>query len=105
MDFYEGQVFVGIYPPDVAIWCNEGQQFHLEEIALGMWKIVANRPIIPDITPEMQEQIDHQELITALPDAVADLSQAVSDTAENSVDIMDAIAELSEIVSQLVEGA
>lgn len=45
-----------------------------------------------------------REIMGALPDAVAELSEAVSDTAMNTADVMDAIAELSEIVSNLMEG-
>lgn len=45
----------------------------------------------------------HQELIDALPDAVADLSVMVSDNAIDTTDLQDALAELSEIVSGLME--
>lgn len=51
-----------------------------------------------------EREAAHQELIDALPDAVAELSEAVSDTAINTEDVMDALAELSEIVSSLLEG-
>lgn len=54
---------------------------------------------------ETKTLADHQELINSLPDAVADLSESVSDNAVNQNDIADAVAELSEIVSTLVEGA
>lgn len=62
-------------------------------------------------TPEKAAQYEEEtrraeldEMIDELPDAVADLSEAVSDNAIDTSDIMDALAELSEIVSQLVEG-
>lgn len=45
------------------------------------------------------------DVFNSLPDAVADLSESVSDNAVNQNDIADAVAELSEIVSTLVEGA
>lgn len=31
-EFYLGQVFDGIYPPEAAHWCNEGQMYHIDEI-------------------------------------------------------------------------
>lgn len=27
MDFYIGQIFEGVYPPEVAIWCNQNNAF------------------------------------------------------------------------------
>lgn len=30
--FYEGQIFKDEYPPEAAEWCNESQEFHIEEI-------------------------------------------------------------------------
>lgn len=53
---------------------------------------------------EAEAQAEQQELINALPDAVAELSEMVSDNTIDTADIMDAIAELSEIVSNLMEG-
>lgn len=74
---------------------------------------------------EQERRVEQQELIESLPDAVADLSEMVSDNtvdvadimdavadlsgmvSDNTVDmadVMDAIAELSEIVSNLMEG-
>ena len=31
-EFTEGETFTGEYPPQAAIWCNEGGAYHLEEI-------------------------------------------------------------------------
>ncbi len=31
-EFYLGQVFDGIYPPEAAQWCNDGQVYHIDEI-------------------------------------------------------------------------
>lgn len=53
---------------------------------------------------ECERQAEQQELINALPDAVAELSEMVSDNIIDTADVMDAIAELSEIVSNLMEG-
>lgn len=53
---------------------------------------------------ETERQIELQDLIGALPDAVADLSAMVSDNTIDVADIADAIADLSEIVSELMEG-
>ena len=57
---------------------------------------------------EMKKCDEHDaqiDVFNSLPDAVADLSESVSDNAVNQNDIADAIAELSEIVSTLVEEA
>lgn len=57
---------------------------------------------------EMEKCDEHDaqlDVFNSLPDAVADLSESVSDNAVNQNDIADAVAELSEIVSTLVEGA
>lgn len=48
---------------------------------------------------------DRIDVFNSLPDAVADLSESVSDNTINQNDIANAVAELSEIVSVLVEGA
>lgn len=52
---------------------------------------------------EAERQKNHQELMDALPDAVADLSELVSDNTVDMADVMDALADLSEIVSNLME--
>lgn len=52
---------------------------------------------------EAERQQEHQEIMDALPDAVADLSVMVSDNAIDTTDLQDALAELSEIVSGLME--
>lgn len=52
---------------------------------------------------EAERQAEQQELINALPDAVADLSEMVSDNTIDTADLQDALAELSEIVSGLME--
>ncbi len=31
-EFYLGQIFDGIYPPEAAYWCNDGQMYHIDEI-------------------------------------------------------------------------
>lgn len=62
------------------IWTDEDISFHNETIL----------------------KIEKEVIIDSLPDAVADLSQAVSDTNDNEAGLADAIAELSEIVSNLV---
>lgn len=54
---------------------------------------------------ESERQQEQQEVMDALPDAMADLSLMVSDNVTDIADIMDAIADLSEIVSGLMEGA
>lgn len=48
---------------------------------------------------------DRQEIMDSLPDALAELSLAVSDGAADTADLAEALADLSLIVSNLVEGA
>lgn len=50
---------------------------------------------------EMQEAKDKADMIDALPDAVADLSEQVSSNATSNADIADALADLSMVVSNL----
>lgn len=52
---------------------------------------------------EAEAQEEHQELINTLPDAVAELSEMVSNNTIDTADLQDALAELSEIVSGLME--
>lgn len=51
-EFYEGKIFEGDYPPEAAHWCNEGQQFHIEEIepldGVTRFQIMANQPWVPN---------------------------------------------------------
>lgn len=52
-EFYLGQIFDGIYPPEAAYWCNDGQIYHIEEIDPNpetgerRFKIVENVPYEP----------------------------------------------------------
>lgn len=50
-----------------------------------------------------EEQAAQQELMQAMPDAVADLSEQVSNNAIDAATLMEAIADLSQVVSDLVE--
>lgn len=52
---------------------------------------------------EMEERRYRQELLDAVPDAVAELSEAVSDGGGEHSDYSDAIADLSQLVSDLCE--
>lgn len=56
-DFYLGQVFEGMYPPEAAQWCNEGQVYHLTEIdpsnGFRRFQIVENEEWLPSV----EEQI------------------------------------------------
>lgn len=47
---------------------------------------------------------DKQEIMDSIPDALAELSLAVSDGAADTADLAEALADLSLIVSNLVEG-
>lgn len=46
MSFQIGQTFVGVYPPEVSVWCNTHNAY-IQEISTG-YQIVA----IPGLTPE-----------------------------------------------------
>lgn len=64
-NFYLGQVFNGIYPPEAAHWCNEGQMYHIDEIEQNQdtgekrYKIVENVPYEP--TEEELAQMEAAE--------------------------------------------
>lgn len=53
-DFYIGQVFDGIYPPEAASWCN-GNNAYIDEIGDRRYEIKAIPPA-PAPTKEQQEQ-------------------------------------------------
>lgn len=113
MEYTVGHIFEGIYPPEAARWCDEGQQFHIEEIESVLTKtdpmtgdtvpvrrfmIVENQPQ-PEPTPEEIAALENADMIDAMPDAVADLSEQVSINATSNAELADAIADLSMVVS------
>lgn len=53
---------------------------------------------------EGERLADKQEVMDSLPDAMADLSLAVSNGAADTAELADALADLSAIVSTLMEG-
>lgn len=85
--------------PDWTVW----RAYHYEDTLLEDGSVDESKSVTycRRITDEEIEEETRQELIGLLPDAVADLSQAVS---EGNAELCDAIAELSELVSNLVEG-
>lgn len=52
MDFYIGQVFDGIYPPEAANWCNNNNAY-IEEIGERRYEIKT----IPEPTPPTHDEI------------------------------------------------
>lgn len=52
---------------------------------------------------ELQDTRDKADMIDALPDAVADLSEQVSSNATSNADLADALADLSAVVSDIVQ--
>lgn len=52
---------------------------------------------------KLQEAKDKADMIDALPDAVADLSEQVSSNATSNADLADALADLSAVVSDIVQ--
>lgn len=85
--------------PDWSVWRVD----HYEDNMLEDGSI-DSRTYCRKFTDEELEEEAHQELINLLPDAFADLSETVSDNAEDASGLSDAVAELSELVSNLVEG-
>lgn len=65
-EFQLGQIFDGIYPPEAAYWCNEGQLYHIDEIEPNpetgerRFQIVENVPYEPteEELAEMQAQYE-----------------------------------------------
>lgn len=51
---------------------------------------------------KLQDAMDKADMINALPDAVADLSEQVSSNATDNAELADALADLSMVVSNLV---
>lgn len=75
MDFYVGQIFENMYPPEAAVWCNESGNAYIDEIeptATGVrrFKIVA----IPEPTPE---EIQAQQLAQAKQDRAEAVSKII----------------------------
>lgn len=72
-EFYLGQIFDGIYPPEAAYWCNDGGIYHIEELsedpetgeAVGpdkerrLFKIVENVAIT--LTPEEEAALQQEQ--------------------------------------------
>lgn len=56
-DFYEGQIFEDVYPEEAVKWCNDGQEFHIEEEFPGSWHSETRRFIIVknDTLPEPED--------------------------------------------------
>lgn len=67
--------------------------------------MLVNGELVYDPLPEPTPEPSQDEQIDMLNEAVADMSEVVSNNAIDSADMADAIAELSEMVSQLMEGA
>ena len=65
MEYYIGQIFEGIYPPEAADWCNENCAIMVEIEPQGdtrMFQIQA----IPEPTPEEIKQLRISELKSEL---------------------------------------
>lgn len=67
-EFHLGQIFIGIYPPEAAHWCNEGQLYHIDEIAPDpetgerRFEIVENVPYEPTDEEIAQMEAAAEEL-------------------------------------------
>lgn len=51
MEYYIGQIFEGIYPPEAANWCNNNNAY-IEEIGERRYEIKA----VPEPTPPTKEE-------------------------------------------------
>lgn len=51
MEYYIGQIFEGIYPPEASIWCNQNNAY-IEEIGERRYEIKA----IPEPTPPTHDE-------------------------------------------------
>lgn len=51
MEYYIGQIFDGIYPPEAAIWCNKNNAY-IEDLCDKRYEIKA----IPEPTPPTEEE-------------------------------------------------
>lgn len=68
MNYKIGQVFEGIYPPEVAVWCNLNNA-HIELVG-DNFTIVENAP---DPEPTTEEKVQALEYETGLTRAVREL--------------------------------
>lgn len=94
--------------PDIPEWWGQGEKHDCEAV-WGLYTPYTDEELqeqeeaaqaAQEAAQEAQEQA---ELIAALPDAVADLSESVSGNAEANSALADAVAELSQLVSDLME--
>lgn len=65
MDYYIGQIFTEMYPPEAAAWCNE-HNCYIEEIEpeneVRRFEILA----VPELTPEERQEIINNLTMTPL---------------------------------------
>lgn len=103
-----GDVFFGYIPDDAVEWVNTTGTMSIVYTHDGddnqpVYEVVMNEKFTDEEIAEAMEIRTKAEIMEALPDAVADLSEMVSDNAIDTTDLQDALAELSEIVSGLME--
>lgn len=80
-EFYEGQIFEEEYPPEAAEWCNEGREFHIDEIESDgktqRFQIVKNDPQ-PDPEPYVDPMDEVDEAICALYEMILEVQNGQS---------------------------
>ncbi len=54
MEFYIGQIFEGVYPPEAAVWCNANGAY-IEKLEDGRYEIKA----IPAPLPPTHDEVSH----------------------------------------------
>lgn len=57
MDFYIGQTFEGVYPPEAAIWCNANNAY-IDKIGEHLYEIKA----VPEPPPPTWEDVDRMRV-------------------------------------------
>lgn len=101
MEYYIGQIFDGIYPPEAANWCNNNNAY-IEEIGKRQYEIKA----VPEPTPPTKEEQskkreqaykDEVDGITAHISRLRDLEQ----TEEIQAEIAELIAERDAKVQEI----
>lgn len=91
--FEVGQVFMDVYPPEAAIWCNENDA-HMEAVTEGEGKyiIVKNVPYVPTLEEQVRRKEEEyhmdrvvREGILGNPDAYSEFNVARAKEIEEMV--------------------
>ena len=98
-EYYVGQIFEGIYPPDAAVWCNSNNAY-IEKINDTQYEIKENPKPTPPTKEEQKER--RAEAYQAEVDPITCHIQRLEDE-EQTPEIEQEIAELRQERSEKVE--